>query len=217
MKNTVKILIIFLLTIEAAAHLNAEEPTMTVEIREIYNELTKPQLDSIRATYEVIDNVQKFDEGLKNFFESYYSNDETSSGNSNSDLFITLTSDEQIMLDFVNFGCGLDFGFRRCGYFFKPNLPELYQWYKNNLRYITDEQLKKYCELKSKMELYEINERFINWEFTNVIMRKYGWSLDVYNNINTFSDEESEKYLYELEYLKESFLERQYNLEENKK
>lgn len=219
MKNTVKILIISLSIIGLSAHINAKEPKTVDDIREIYNEMTRPQRDSIRATYEVIADVLKLDKGLKNFFESYYSNDETSSEDLDTDLFIILTSDEQIMLDFLNFGCGLDFGFRRCGYFFKPNLPELYQWYKNNFKYVTDEQLKKYCEIKSKIDLRDKkdNENFIGWHFVNYCLdKKYDFDI-----VDKFAEDEGiEKpyeYRYELQSLKDAFLVRQYNLEENKK
>ena len=210
MKNSVKILIISLSIIGLSAYINAKEPKTVDDIREIYNELTKPQLDSIRAAYEVIADVQKLDEGLNNFFKSYYSNDETSSEDSDTDLFITLTSEEQIMLDFLNFGCGLDFGFRRCGYFFKPNLSELYQWYKSNFKYVTDDQLKKYCEIKSKIDLGDKleNEHFLDPDFLVYCMeRNYDFKI-----INKFINEE-QNYNYfnglgELNDLKEAFLER---------
>lgn len=216
MKNFARIIIITLSIIGCCSYAHAEEPSEMEVIRQLYRVQSKPRLDSIKANYEVISNVSSLDEGFKDLINAFESLNESSEESSDSDLIITLTADEQVLIDFLNFGCGLNFGFRRCGYFFKPDIPELCEWYKKNSKYITDWQLKEYCDLKAEIELYEINKEtsFLR-EFTNKCLSKEYWLTAL-----EFEDEEPKNYYrntVKLEKLKAKFLARQYDVVESRK
>lgn len=191
------------------AHIiKASEPMTVADVNQMYQDFVRPQYDSIRANYEVISDLQKLDDELRRFFQAHgHSYREPYCDEPVSDLIITLTLDEQLLIDFVNFGCGLDFGFRRCGYFFKPNIPYFYQWYKTNFQYVTAEQIKKYCDLKIKIDLHDRNEEFVHWFIDDYCLY---YDSGIMNKFEREYDKEYSDYSRELEILKGSFLERQY-------